>query len=39
MIKNVTGISILTDYTVKIRLQPEATRVDMPVYIKPSLRH
>ena len=34
MIKNITGTGILRDHTVKIRLHPVATSIDMCDYVK-----
>ena len=39
MIKNITGVDISRDHTVKIRPLPEATSIDTCEYIKPELGH
>ena len=39
MIKNITGTSISRGHTVKIRLHPGATSIDICDYIKPELHH
>ena len=39
MIKNITGTGISRDHTVKIRLHPGATSIDICDYIKPELHH
>ena len=39
MIKNITGMGISRDYTVKISPHPGTANIDMCDYIKPELRH
>ena len=39
MIKNITGMGISRDHTVKIRPHHGATSIDVCHYIKPELRH